>query len=279
MSYVESPFQTLTRFTETSDWIRSSSLKAIAGDLLVSRAESKLEWFTCYYQEKDGVLYEPERGPIVGTDGGVSAQKEFNSELQEWFLTNDSGITVGISPKGGKFNHPDNQIQIYRIAYELVDGNLSKMRKVLLCAFHQFGFDFKNPEQIRRFIFPEDDQERALFEIIDWLTKISTKKIETSSKNFEEKRRQAFYYASQLKLGVDPRLVFYEMTQTEFLGQNPIGCGSSATFTESSSFDKTPSLTPVINYEGWHDGTCRICGTSAWVGPCDICAPCASKLM
>lgn len=33
-----------------------------------------------------------------------------------------------------------------------------------------------------------------------------------------------------------------------------------------------------ISTEGWHNGTCRICHVSTWVGPCSICSSCASKL-
>ena len=277
MSYIESPVETLTRLTETSDWIDISSLEALAGDLLVSRAESKLEWFTCYYEDRGGILFEPERGPIIGTDGGVSAQKNFNSELQNWFLTHDSGIAVGISPKGGRFQHPDNQIQIYRIAYELIDGGLDGVEKVLLCAFHQFSFNFKNPEEIRRFIFTEEDNEGSIFEIIDWLANISQKKIEQTINNPKEKREQALYYASLLKSGIDPREVFQQMRQFEFLGQNPIGCAPANT-AGGFSYSETVTSTLGFDTEGWHGGTCRICHASTWVGPCNICKPCEAKL-
>ncbi|MEK7550308.1 MAG: hypothetical protein AAB535_00780 [Patescibacteria group bacterium] len=276
MSRIETPVETLTRFTEISNWIDTSSLEALAGDLLVSHAESKLEWFTCFYQDRNGVLFEPERGPIIDADGGVSAQKNFNGELQDWFLTHDSGIAVGISPKGGRFQHPDNQIQIYRIAYELVDGKLDKVQKVLLCAFHQFSCELKNPEQLRRFIFPENDREDAIFEIIDWLVKTSEKKVETTAHNLNEKRQQAVYYASLLKSGEDPRKVFYQMSQSKFLGQNPIGC-ASANVTQGFSYFE--SLTSIPNYDGggWHTGMCRVCHISTWVGSCDICKPCEAR--
>ena len=277
MSRIESPVETLTRLTQTTNWIVESSLEALAGDLLVSRAESKLEWFSCYYEERDGVLFEAERGPVISAHGGDVAQKNFNKELQDWFLTKDSGIAVGISPNGGMYQHPDNQIQIYRIAYELIDGKLDKVRKVLFCAFHQFSFNFKNPEEIRQFLFTEEDNEEAVFEIIDWLTTISQKKVEPAANNLGKKREQAFYYATLLKSGTDPREVFQQMNQSEFLGQNPIGCAPTDT-TQGSSYSETITSMLGYNTEGWHSGTCRICQASTWVGPCNICKPCEAKI-
>lgn len=234
----ESPVETLYRFTKTSDWIERSSLDALAGDLLVGQAESKLQWFTCVYEENNNKLYSPVmEGPIVGTEGGVSAQEEFNNELQDWFLSNDEGLAVGISPKGGKFSHPDDQIQIYRIAYELILDDTNKVigqKKSLLCAFHQFDFDFNNPEVIRRFIFPQEDTEEGIIEIIKWLKGVSKKKVEESLIDHSESVSSAYYYAEQLKNGVDPIYVFNQMDQSNFLGSNSIGCASVSTFSNTT---------------------------------------------
>lgn len=267
MSRVESPAETLERFTKTDNWLEKSSLTAIAGDLLVVWAESNLEWFPDCYEERDGTLFHPQRGPVVGTDGGDPAQAEFNQELENWFLTHDSGIAVGISPKGGKFNYPDNQIQIYRIAYELVknaEGKIIGERKALLVAFHQFDFDFKNPGEIRRFIFPEADREEAILEMIGWLKKISHKKVGPSATLTNEVINQAYSFASALKSGVDPREVFAQMTQTGFLGDNPIGCAPVNT-TEGliyTSTFSTSALSEGFQIEGERTlyCTCPNCG-------------------
>ena len=258
----EKPVQTLERFAKTSDWIQRSSLDALAGDLLVGQAESKLQWFACVYEDRSGVLYDSVMdGPIVGTEGGVSAQREFNNELQKWFLSNETGLAVGISPKGGKFRHPDNQIQIYRIAYEWTkndEGKLLDQKKVLLCAFHQFDFDFSNPEEIRRFIFPQEDSEEGIIEIIKWLKSISKKKVEDSLKNSPENISAAYGYATQLKNGVDPIYVFTQMDQSNFLGDNEIGC---AGIDIAGGFGYTETMTPFPSYEsGKYVKNCGACG-------------------
>lgn len=247
----EAPVETFIRFAETSDWIERSSLEALAGDLLVGQAESKLEWFTCVYEDRDKTLYSPVmKGSIIGTEGGMGAQAEFNRELQDWFLSKEEGLAVGISPKGGKFMHPDNQIQIYRIAYEWVKdekGKIIGQKKSLLCAFHQFDYDYSNPEVIRRFIFPQEDSEEGVIKIIKWLKSISKKKVEESLINHSENTTAAYNYAKQLKSGVDPRYVFSQMDQNNFLGDNSIGC---AGIDISSSFGYTETITSLPSYEG-----------------------------
>ncbi|MFZ5933197.1 MAG: hypothetical protein ACOYT7_03945 [Patescibacteria group bacterium] len=222
MSRVESPAETLIRFTQTPGWL-DEPLEVLASDLLTPHHESNLEWDFRYYEERDGVLWDPVRKrPIVGTDGGDPAQKEVNRELQDWFLRHDSGIAVRISPRGSQWRYPEEQLAIHRIAYKWPTG-----QKVLLIAFHQFNANFVNPEQIRRFIFTEDDSEEAILEIINWLRGISQKRVETVVRGRKETQQQAVYYASLFKSGVPPEEVVREMAQTQFLGNNPIGCAAS----------------------------------------------------
>lgn len=273
----ETPIQTFRKFTKDPEWIKNSSIDALAGDLLVGQAESKLEWFACYYINQDGILIDPKRGPIVGTDGGVSAQKEFNDELQGWFINNESGLAVGISPKGGKFNHPDNQLQIYRIAYEWVkddNGKIIGQRKALLCAFHQFDYDFNNPEEIRRFIFPEKDTEEGVLNLVTWLKSKSRKKVEDSLRNYESNMTEAYGYAEQLKSGVDPEIVFGQILENKFLGNNPIGC-DVRTLTSGFGYSK---FNEIKNWT-YHIGDCVNCHkANTEVGPCNICKECEKIL-
>lgn len=280
MSYSETPVATLKRFAETSDWIRRSSLDALAGDLLVGQAESSLKWFTCVYQDVNGVLYSPVmRGAIIGTDGKMQSQIEFNSELQNWFLSNDEGLAIGISPKGGLYKHPDNQIQIYRITYELIrdeNGRIIDQKKSLLCAFHQFEYDYSNPEEIRRFIFPQKDSEENVIETVNWLKQISKKNVSSSSVNNPENIKIAYSYAMQLKNGVNPEYIFNLMYQDNFLGNNPIGCANSTTTTSNVSL-------LFFNNENiswsYHTGNCVNClATNVLVGPCSICKSCEKIL-
>jgi hypothetical protein len=190
-------------------------------------------------------------------------KKEFNNELQNWFLTSDEGLAIGISPKGGKFKHPDNQLQIYRIAYEWItndQGQITDQKKVLFCAFHQFDYDFANPEEIRRFIFPQADSEEAVIEIIKWLKTVSKKKVEDSLTNYGHNTKLAYHYANQLKNGIDPNVVFNQMKQNDFLGNNPIGC---AGVNVSGGFGYTETMTMNLTPEGGKFvKNCGACGVA-----------------
>ena len=272
---IEAPTETLQRFAKDSNWI-NQPVETIANDLKSSGNESRHEWDAFYYEERDGRLFDPIRAQnIVGTDGGDVIQKRVNKELEDWFLSHDSGIAVRISPKGGMYHYPDEQIEIYRITY-----SWPNLQKRLFCSFRQFHASFENPEEIRQSVFPEEDSEEAVFQIIKWVEKVSQKEVETNIRDVKLRGEQAYHYASMLKSGVAPREIFENMTQTGFLGEHAIGCGG-ATSTSSLSF--TESFTPIPDYnmdqtESWHEGTCRICGITTWVGPCSICKPCESKL-
>jgi hypothetical protein len=171
--------------------------------------------------------------------------------------------------------YPEEKLAIHRIAYDLSG------KKVLLSVSHQFKTSFRNPEDIRKFIFTEDDKEESIFEIINWLKKISQKKVaEGASVGLEERRKQAEYFAHQYKSGVSVDRIVFEMTVSRFLGENSISCGGGVTVSGiSSGFENTTPFPTWSEYDiGWHSGTCRVCGISAWVGPCEICQPCASKM-
>ena len=276
MSYIETPTQTLEKFAQNSAW-KSEPLEVIAADFFSIGNETNLSWNPYYYEEKNGRLFDPVRKKkIAGTANGDLIEEGINKQLEEWFLSHESGLGVWISPRGGEVRpYPEEQITLYRIAYKL-DGS-----KILLCSSCQFKADFKNPEDIRRFIFTENDQEKSVFEIISWLERTSQKEIKTELADTTEKRRQAEYYAYQYKSGVPMAEIAYRMSQDKFLGENPIGCGGTSTLstTLNSSYSETFTFNLFSSeIDGWHGGTCRVCGIETWVGPCSICKPCEAKL-
>ena len=275
---IEAPSQTLERFAQDINWL-SQPIETIAHDLKSSANESRHEWDAFYYEENNGHLFDPVRKQIiVGTDGGDLAQRKVNDELERWFLSNESGIAVRISPSGGKWNYPNEQIEIYRITYDF-----PSLKKKLFCSFRQFHANLTNPEKIRQFIFTHEDSEEVIFETIKWMEKKSRQEIEVTLTNEVLRSNQSYYYATMLKAGDDPRSIFENMAQTGFLGEYAIGCAGSSISSGTLTTD-TAELTVTKNYEsfdnlsGWHEGTCRICGISTWVGPCSICKSCESKL-
>jgi hypothetical protein len=276
MSYAESPVETVKKFSETPEW-KTASVDVLTNDFFCISNKTNLEWDPYVYEERNGVLFDPVREkPVVGSAGDDKVEEGINKQLEEWFIAHDSGIAVWISPRGGHWQYIEEKIAIHRIAYK------TNGQKVLLCSSHQFQTEFRNPEDLRRFIFTEDDKEESVFEIIDWLKSISEKKVETSVHvDLKERKKQAEYYAYQYRSGVSIDQILFEMTQTKFLGENPIGCGGSnkSLNPENSTYSEINTL-PFDYTEtfSWHSGTCRVCGVSTFVGPCEICAPCASKM-
>ncbi len=273
---IERPQETLQRFAQDPNWL-SQPVEIIASDLKSSANESRHEWDAFYYEGKNGHLFDPVRNRnIVGTDGGDETQKRINQELENWFLSHDSGIAVRISPSGGNWNYPDEQIEIYKITY-----SFPNLQKMLFCSFRQFHANLQNSEEIRQFLFTEIDTEEAVFEIVKWVEDKTQREVETTLKNEGLRSEQSFYYATMLKSCEDPRTVFENMIQTGFLGEYSIGCGGS-TSTSNTSITESPIYSTsnelFNNLGSWHEGTCRNCGASTLVGPCNICAPCAARM-
>jgi hypothetical protein len=287
MSYAERPSTTLQTFDQNQGW-KNSSEKILAVDFLSANGESNLLWTPFHYEEKDGRLFDPVREQFVaGIAGGDAVEEGVITQLEKWFTGNDSGLAVSISPRGQIINshgdrdrpYPEEQLTLYRIGHALIineDGSF-KTKKTLHFSWHQFKKEFKNPEELRRFIFTENDSEESVFEIINWLKSVSEKPVSDDYGDINRRITQSEHYANLYKSGVNMPSLAYQMTQTKFLGDNPIGCptpnrtqpyGYSSNKTETAQYYATTSET------GWHNGTCRKCEEYTWVGGCNICQPC-----
>ena len=242
---IERSETTFKKFANTPGW-RNASEEELTNDFFSINNETNLLLNPSYYEEKNGRLFDPVRKRnVAGTGGGDGVEENVITQLEDWFLSHDSGIAIWISPRGnGTRPYPEEQLTIYRIGYKF-----GSLQKVLFLTSHQFKHEFKNPEAIRKFIFPEVDNEESVIEILNWLKSISDKKVETSLQNVEERKSQARYYAQQYKSGVSIDRIIYEMTQTEFLGQNPIGCGAGGNSNISGGFGYTETTTQFFGYE------------------------------
>ena len=282
MSYAETSAETFLKFAKDPKWIGSSE-SVLAGDLFSMHNESNLLLNPDYYEEKNGRLWHRKRGFLKGSASNASGVEEsVIDQLEDWFKNHNSGLAVQISPRmepnGTHPGYPEEQITIYRIAYTWPTPEDPIQKKILFFTSHQFKAKFRNPEDLRKFIFTEDDKEESVFEILAWLKNISQKRVETSLHGVEEGKVQAQYFARQITSGVPLYQVAAEMQRTGFLGENPIGCGG---VTQTPAFSYSENTTPNFDYnqtESWHSGTCRVCGSVTWVGPCSICKPCESKL-
>lgn len=272
MSHIESPPETFIRFDRNPSW-KNAPENVLIADFLSANGESNLLWTPSFYEERDGKMYDPIRKMFVsGTANGDVVEEGVITQLENWFVSHESGLGVWISPRGNGIRpYPEEQITVYRIAYRW-----PTQQKILLFSWHQFKADFKNPEEIRSFIFTENDKEESVFEIINWLNQTSQKPVASDYGNIEERRERAEYYVFRYKSGLSMTDLAYEMGQVGFLGKNPIGCGG-VTLAQTSPYSETLRAPLFCNNEGWHAGTCRVCGSSTWVGPCEICKPCESK--
>ena len=278
MSHAESPTETFIKFAHDPVW-RNSSEEVLTNDLFSMNNESNLSLNPSYYEEKDGRLWDPVRKTTVAGSAAYAdgVEEGVINQLETWFLSHKSGIAVNISPRKKPTakhpGYPEEQTTMYRIAYKW-----PTLQKVLFLTSHQFKANFRNPEDLRRFIFTEDDREESVFEILDWLKSVSQKRVETGLHDVVKRKEQARFYAHQIISGASIEAIAYDMQQTRFLGENPIGCGGSVNTTGTFSYTETFTQALSFNqFEGWHGGICRVCRVSTWVGPCNVCKPCESK--
>jgi hypothetical protein len=270
MSYAETPPETFIKFDQNPQW-RNSPKPVLTADFLSANGESNLLWTPFYYEEKDGKLYDPVREKFVaGSANGDKVEEGIITQLQEWFLTHESGIGVWISPKGdGVRPYFDDQITIYRIAYKNIDSD-QPLQKVLMLSWHQFNTEFRNPEEIRQFIFTEDDNEESILKIIKWLKKVSQKAISDNCGDLVERREKAEYYADLYKSNTPMYELAYQMDQTGFLGKNPIGCPLNY----SNSIRELTASNKII--EGTYCKNCGVCGAviEMYITPGYTCKSC-----
>ncbi len=271
----EAPAETLRKYDQNRGW-KHSPIEVLTADFFGINNESNLFLNPAMYEEKSGRMFDPVRKRLVaGSANGNKIEEGIISQLEEWFLSSESGLAVWISPR---IPYQEEQLTVYRIAYEF-NPKTFENKKVLFLTSHQFKHEFKNPEEIRKFIFTERDNEESVFEILNWLKNISEKPVQTSLEGVEERKTQARYYAEVYKSGISIDDLSYQMTQTQFLGDNPFGCPPSSYFsTTTSSFGYSNFTETTWTY---HTGDCVNPGcnrTNVDVGPCSICKVCEKIL-
>jgi len=274
MSNIEAPELTVARFIQTPAWESEIDEKSLMAQLVSVSKETNREPDPCHFEIKKGILIDPiTQKPIlpeIRRDTPLhEVEYQVAVQLQNWAATNESGIAIWISPHNDSY--PCEKISIHRIAYTF------DKKKVIQNSYILFDANLKSPEELRRFIFTEEDTPTAIPEVLTWIEQTSKNTINTSVSNQEETKKMAVYFAQRIRSGIPASIVAEEMKRTGFLGQNAISCpGGGSTF--SSLLESRSSILIMGSTEGWHNGTCRICKASTWVGPCSICSTCANKL-
>lgn len=277
----ELPSQTLQRFDENNSW-KDLPKEVLVADFLSASGESNLVWSSYFYEEKNGKLFDPLRKTFIsGSANNDTVEENVINQIENWFTNNSSGIGVWISPRGNNLRpYPEEQITIYRIAYKTTG------EKVLMFAWHQFKKEFSNPEEIRGFIFTEKDSEESIIEIINWLRNISEKPVANDQGDLKDRIKKANHYVDLYKSGVSMQEIAYQMSQTHFLGNNPIGCPTSSK-TESYNYYSNSTIFNGYSFGNesttweYHIGDCVNPGCERKqvdVGPCNICKICEKKL-
>ena len=165
--------------------------------------------------------------------------------------------------------YPCPKIIIHRIAYN------QRQEKIVLNSAILFEAEIINPEYKRKTLYTLSDNEINISKILSWIKRISNKTVDTCPNPTSFSK--AIYYRDQVISGMSPYAVIEEMQRSGFLGENTISCPTGSTNSNNNYSNTTIGLEYNIDVIGWHSGTCRVCGGSTWVGPCNICKPCESK--
>lgn len=268
MLFTEASEKTVLRFSET--WNEQISSNRLVANLVSLNKETNREADTYHFLVKEGVLIDPETGKEVLDFITPGVEKDVARELQSWAASNDEGLAFWISPPLADV-YPCAKTILHRIAYT------SEGKKVVLNSTILFDAEFEKPEILRQTLFIQPDSEENIAKILSWISE----KAESNPavvKNETEVRQKAVYFAEMVQKGIPKEYIIEEMRRTGFLGQNSISCAGGGTSTFSNLLDSRSTLNIYGNIEGWHSGTCRVCGAAGWVGPCSICKPCESKL-
>ncbi len=263
----ENPVETVIKFS--SNWDKKDPDRLVA-DLVSISNETNRKADTYCYVLRDSKLIDPETNRPVEEFVHGGTEKKVFSDLQNWANTESEGLAIWISPPL-KGVYPCAKVIISRIVYDL-SGN-----KVVLNSANLFDNEIVNPDYKRKTLYRLKDSDEILGKIAGWIVKKNGgRKIEVE--NYQTIRDQAVHYSSLYQSGFSKEMIANEMRQKGFLGEHSISCGTN--INSVNSFSYTELSTPFFNYDvdGWHAGTCRICGNATWVGPCEICKPCESKL-
>ncbi len=266
MSYAEVPEKTVLRFSETWDE-QIESNRLVANFVSISK-ETNREADTYHFSIKDGILIDPETDRPILDSITPGVEKDVAVELQDWATANHEGLAFWISPPIADV-YPCAKAILHKIAYT------TEGKRVVLNSAILFDAKLEKPEILRQTLFTQPDTEENIAKILEWIAEKSDKGVAVA-KNENEVRQRASYFADMVQKGIPREYVIEEMKRSGFLGRNSISCpGVNTTF--SDLIDSRSSITILSEVQEWHSGTCRVCGSSTWVGPCSICKPCESK--
>lgn len=225
----------------------------------------------------DIIKPESHKNPYIG-----HIEHNIILQLDQW-SKNDSGVAVWISPDfPGEY--PGHKIEILKIDKSPAGQKMTLNEAIL------FDCPAQKCLEIVKKIFPD---ETGLFENPDLLrAKIITKPGDFDldslkqkillyvprSENYREMTDETRNYLGNLIVsGYDSHLIAYEMQRLNALGEFSISCPSSKSENSLPLSELILSNSFITELGGWHDGTCRVCHASTWVGPCNICKPCEAK--
>ena len=267
MSYAESPEKTVLRFSET--WNEQIISNRLIANFVSLSKETNREADTYHFLVEDGFLVDPETDRPILDFIIPGVEKDVAEKLQQWAVANNEGLAFWISPPLPGV-YPCAKTVLHKIAYT------TEGKKVILNSAILFDAEFEKPEILRQTLFTQSDTEENIAKLLEWIAEKSDKRVAVA-KNEAEVRQKAAYFADMVQRGIPRQYVIEEMKRSGFLGQNSISCpGANMTF--SNLIDSKSSISIFNGIQEWHSGTCRVCGSSTWVGPCNICKPCESKL-
>jgi hypothetical protein len=265
MSNIESPKDTVTRFSKS--W-SSQNPESLLAELVSISKETNRKPDNYYFFVRNNILIDPNTNSAVLDFVEEGVEKNVARDLQEWASKTEEGLALWVSPKEEGV-YPCPKVIIHRIAYN------QNGEKIVLNSAILFEAEIKNPVYKRTTLYTLPDKEVNIFKILDWIERKSGQKTNLEPTT-DLTHSQAIYYRDQIQVGIPIYFVIDEMQRNGFLGEKSISCsGGSTNF--SNLIDSRVSISISSEIQGWHGGTCRVCGNSTWVGPCNICKPCEAK--
>lgn len=300
---IERPETTFQEFAENG--LAQLSSPSLRKDHIVSvhKETNRLVDDYTYYIDKGGLFWltddeVPQKIYIrTSLDASTPTRKrecEHFDKLEDWALKAEDGVALWFSPDTNT-PYPCSKAILHKLGYSIKKGFNAPVKGLAVSSIN-IDIDPEGVRSIIRKIFPNQeintpeelrsamiilnsDQELSLFinEVYKYNKNIKDKPKVVISQGEIEKR--AWHISNMFPQGYDSWTITQEMKNQGLLGNFSISCGA-VSVTQFSSSSETTTPFPVYESEtySWHSGVCRICGVGAWVGPCEICNHCASKL-
>jgi len=188
----------------------------LVAELLSVSNETNRRIDSSHYLVREGLLIDPETNRPILQFIAPGVEYKVAEDLQGWANESSDGIAWWISPELEGV-YPCNKAMIYQIAYDLY-GNKSVLNSAIL-----FDGYIKSPEDLRRTLFTDVDEDEVYIGILRWIEEVSGEKIDRQSVSHDSEIN-AEYFADKIRAGTDSSTIVDEMKSSGFIGNFSVSC-------------------------------------------------------